>query len=86
MNKRSFGNIEKNLGNVERVFRLLFAVVMVAWITTLQTLNGIEWFVLTISVMLILNGVFARCYLWYILDINTSNPEDDNKAKGTQCV
>jgi len=24
-----------------------------------------------ISVALILNGVFSRCYLWYVLDFNT---------------
>ena len=34
-------------------------------------LNGVEWFVMAISVALVLNGLFSRCYLWYVLDIST---------------
>jgi len=80
--------LKKNIGNIERVFRLLFAVTLSIWITTQQHLNGMEWFVLSISVMMILNGVFARCYLWYILDINTlkkTEKREEGKPQ-TQCL
>ena len=63
--------IERNLGNMERVIRLLAGLLLLAWATMQPTMNGIEWFILAISVALVLNGVFQRCYLWFVLDINT---------------
>jgi len=63
--------LEKNLGNIERVVRLLAGVFFMGWALTQHGMNGIDWFVVVISLMLILNGIFSRCYLWYILDINT---------------
>lgn len=72
--------IEKNIGNIERVFRLLFGLAFAGWVAIQPHLNGIEWFVLIVSLMLILNGVFSRCYFWYLLDINTCKPDDE------QCI
>ena len=63
--------IERNLGNIERIIRLLAGIFLAGWAFSQPTLNGIEWFVVLVSTALILNGVFQRCYLWYILDINT---------------
>ena len=63
--------IERNLGNVERVFRLLFGVLVGSWALLQPALNAGEWFVIIISLFLILNGIFSRCYLWYVLDIDT---------------
>lgn len=63
--------IEKNLGNIERVFRLLLAAMFAMWVLSRPDLNAVEWFVMIISMALFLNGVFSRCYLWYVLDINT---------------
>lgn len=63
--------IERNLGNVERVFRLLFGVLVGSWALLQPALNAVEWFVIIISLFLILNGIFSRCYLWYVLDIDT---------------
>lgn len=68
--------IERNLGNVERVVRLLLGIALAAWTVTRDHMNGIEWFVAVCSLFLILNGIFSRCYLWYILDLN-SNKEND---------
>ncbi len=70
--------IEQNLGNIERVVRLLLGLTMGAWAVTRPDLNGVEWFVVAISVALILNGIFSRCYLWYIFDINT--------CQGSECA
>lgn len=72
--------IEKNLGNIERVIRLSLGILFALWIWNQPALNGIEWFVSIISLFLILNGVFSRCYLWYVLDINS---RDDNETTPT---
>ena len=63
--------IERNLGNVERLLRLLAGILFGAWALRQPALNGIEWFVIVISIALMLNGVFSRCYLWYLLEINS---------------
>ena len=65
-------SIERNLGNLERVIRLALGGVLLWLAVTSPSLNGVEWFVAIISTALILNGAFSRCYLWYVLDINTS--------------
>jgi hypothetical protein len=70
--------IERNLGNIERLIRLLIGLAFAYWVFTQPYLNAIEWFVMAVSLMLILNGVFSRCFIWWMLGINTS----DNKAAG----
>lgn len=77
--------IERNLGNVERVVRLLAGVALAAWTLAQPTLNGVEWFVLVISTALILNGIFRRCYLWYILDIDTSGSKSLSSVGDVNC-
>jgi hypothetical protein len=67
--------IERNLGNVERVSRLFAGLLFGAWSLSQPSLNAVEWFVMIISTFLILNGVFSRCYLWYVLDISTSHEQ-----------
>ncbi len=64
--------IERNLGNIERVGRFILGVVFMVWALLQPAMNGIEWFVIIVSLSLILNGIFSRCYVWYLLDINTS--------------
>jgi hypothetical protein len=64
--------IERNLGNIERVVRLFLGIAFATWALLQPTMNIIEWFVVFISLALILNGVFSRCYVWYMLDINTN--------------
>lgn len=65
--------IKRNLGNLERVTRLLLGLWLMGLAISSSTLNGIEWFVAIIAVALIFNGIFSRCYLWYLLDIDTRN-------------
>ena len=62
---------EKNLGNIERVLRLIMGVFFIGWALTQPTMNGIDWFVAIVSLMLILNGIFSRCYVWYMLELDT---------------
>jgi hypothetical protein len=64
--------IERNLGNIERLVRLLIGVAFCFWAFIQPQLNGVEWFVLMTSLALILNGIFSRCYLWYLFDVNTN--------------
>ena len=70
--------IERNLGNVERVIRLFAGLLFGAWSISQPSLNAVEWFVMIISTLLILNGIFSRCYLWYVLDINTSHTQGNH--------
>lgn len=67
---------ERNLGNLERVVRLLFAVGLTIWAFAQPSLNLTEIFVLAVAVMLALNGIFSRCYFWYLFNINTTKNED----------
>lgn len=76
---------ERNLGNIERVLRLLTGLFFIGWAITQPLMNGIDWFIATVSLMLILNGIFSRCYLWYILDINTRNTKDSANNINNSC-
>lgn len=77
--------IERNLDNAERVVRLLLGLVFGGWAVAQPSLNGVEWFVMIIALALILNGIFSRCYLWYILDINTHEKHGDASSPGSTC-
>ena len=77
--------IERNLGNIERVVRLVAGLALLLWATVQPALNGIEWFVMFISAALILNGVFSRCYLWYVLDINTCGAANEDCSTDPNC-
>lgn len=68
--------IEKNLGNIERLIRLVLGVAFAYWALTRPSLNGIEIFVMVVSLMLILNGVFSRCFFWWMFGINTAKAAD----------
>ena len=70
--------IERNLGNFERIVRLLFAVVLVVWALAQPALDLTEVFALAVAVILAVSGIFSRCYVWYILNINTWKTEDES--------
>jgi len=76
--------IERNLGNVERLVRLLMGLLLLCWASLQPGMNGIDWFVVLVAVALVLNGIFSRCYLWYLLDINSSpDGEQAHRVKST---
>ena len=77
--------IERNIGNLERLMRLAAGILFAAWVWQQPHLNGVEWFVMVVSLMLILNGIFSRCYLWYVLDINSCDAENKNGIGKTTC-
>ncbi len=70
--------IERNLGNLERVIRLLFAIGLTVWALSQPSLELVEIFVLAVAVMLAINGIFSRCYFWYIFNLNTYKTEDSS--------
>lgn len=72
--------IEKNIGNIERVLRILAGLALGSWFLVQPHLNGIEWFIFAVSIMLILNGVFSRCYLWFVLDVNTTRRNGEHSS------
>ncbi len=77
--------IDRNLGNLERIVRLLAGIGLLVWALDRPALNGIEWFVILISTFLIMNGIFSRCYLWYVLDLNSCDPEDPDCSRDPTC-
>ncbi|MGB1142420.1 MAG: YgaP family membrane protein [Halioglobus sp.] len=77
--------IERNIGNTERIVRLLFGILFGAWSLSQPHMNVVEWFVAIVSLALILNGVFSRCYLWYVLDIDTNKSCRDVFTAGNNC-
>jgi hypothetical protein len=72
--------IERNLGNMERVVRLFLGIAFAAWALLQPTMNIIDWFVIGISLALIFNGIFSRCYVWYLLDINSLEKRGDTPS------
>ena len=64
--------IERNLGNIERILRLIAGVCLAVWAVMQQGFTGVAWFIVVIATFLILNGVFGRCYLWYVLAIDSN--------------
>jgi hypothetical protein len=74
--------IERNLGNAERIVRLLGGLCLAIWAFLQPQMNAVEWFTTVVALMLILNGIFSRCYLWYVLDVNTRN---EGHPSGGRC-
>lgn len=78
--------IERNLGNVERLARLMFGLLLLAWASMQQTMNAVDWFVVVVASALVLNGIFSRCYLWYVLDINTCGDKANDCQPESNCL
>lgn len=68
--------LERNIGNAERIVRFSFGLIFGAWAFMQPSLNtSAEWVVIIVAVSLMLNGIFSRCYLWYLLDVDTTAKE-----------
>ena len=65
--------IERNIGNAERLVRFFFGLIFAVWALSQPSINTVaEWFVIVVAASLMLNGIFSRCYLWFLLDVNTN--------------
>ncbi len=71
--------IERNLGNIERGIRFTIGIALLGFLMFRPEVTIVEWFVAIIALMLILNGVFSRCYAWFLFDLNT------HKSKNAAC-
>ena len=72
--------IERNIGNVERWLRFTFGVGLVLFLLSQPAVTAVEWFIGAVALMLILNGIFSRCFFWYLTGLNT------HKSKETDLV
>lgn len=72
--------IERNLGNFERIVRLTMGLGLLVWAFIQPELTLTEIFVIAVALMLVFNGLFSRCYVWYVLNLNTSKTDDPNCA------
>ncbi|GHD31505.1 YgaP family membrane protein [Halioglobus pacificus] len=77
--------IEQNLGNFERVLRLIISVLVGIWALNTPELGMGGWLLVLAGVFLLLNGIFGRCYLWYVLDINTCQDDHGNCKPRAEC-
>ncbi len=78
--------IRQNLGGGERAVRLLLGLGIAAWALTQPALAVKEWVALLAATFLVLNGVFGRCYLWALLNLNTCERRGgrcDERATGS---
>jgi hypothetical protein len=57
--------IDRNLGNAERLVRFSMGLAFAGWAFSQPYLNGI----------------FSRCYLWYVLELDTAHQSKDDSAK-----
>jgi len=72
--------IERNLGNIERIIRFTTGSSLIFWLALQPAVTGIDWFIAIVSLSLMFNGIFSRCYLWFILDIDTKKSSDTTCA------
>ncbi len=72
--------IERNLGNVERVVRLIFGVILALWLLQQPSYTIADIMAGVVALFLILNGIFSRCYLWYVLDISSAESPSDSRT------
>jgi hypothetical membrane protein len=69
--------IERNIGNAERIVRFSFGLLFAAWALSQPAIDTFaESLVIIVAASLMLNGIFSRCYLWYLLDVDTTTKRD----------
>ena len=68
--------IERNLGNIERGIRFSIGMLMLGFLLSRPEVSIVEWFVAIVALMLVLNGIFSRCYVWFLFDLNTHKPKN----------
>ncbi|WP_101758133.1 DUF2892 domain-containing protein [Oceanicoccus sp. KOV_DT_Chl] len=76
--------INQNLGIIERIIRLLLCGVLTIWLFSQNQFGPLEWLLTVCAIFLSLNTLFARCYLWHLLGINTCS-DDMNNCNKVHC-
>lgn len=62
--------IERNFGNIECVVWFIIGIVLLVFLMLWFEVIVMEWFVVIVVFMLIFNGVFSCCYVWFLFDLN----------------
>lgn len=68
--------IVKNLGNVERVLRIVTGIGLILVLLGQSEVSTVDWLLGIAGILLILNGIFSRCYVWFLFDLNTHKSKD----------
>ena len=63
--------IKSNLGKIERGVRLALAIALTAWVAASDSFGVAQTVGLIAAFALLWNSIFARCYLWKWLGIDT---------------
>jgi hypothetical protein len=63
--------IDPNLGPLERALRLLLAACIVVWLALRAQHDGWSAVAGVAALALGFNALYARCYLWTLLGLNT---------------
>ena len=75
--------IEPNLGETERAIRLLLGLGIGIWLVLQPSYSYFEWFLAISSILLIINAITSRCYLWHWLGLSSCN--NDDRTDGRPC-
>ena len=67
--------INRNIGKKERVARLLLAIALIGWVVGGAGFGVPQGLALLASFALLWNSIFARCYLWQWLGLNSCDGE-----------
>lgn len=60
-----------NLGKPERALRLLLGLLLGAWVLLQPEPGALEAICAIAALFLVLNALYARCYLWRVLGLNS---------------
>ena len=74
--------IERNIGQLERIVRFVVGVLVVGWVLAGDGFGIPQAIGLIAAFALFWNSIFARCYLWKWLRINSCDPELEDCGGG----
>ena len=66
--------IERNIGQTERIIRFVLGILLVGWVLAGREFGAAQGVALVAAFALFWNSIFARCYLWKWLRINSCDP------------
>jgi hypothetical protein len=74
--------IQRNVGMAERVVRFCLGTALLAFVFLSETLGIAQIAALPAAFALYWNSIFARCYLWKWLGIDTCKDADGKPCEG----
>lgn len=78
--------INRNLGFIERMIRFVLGVIVTLWVMNQPEMNIVEWIAAIVGLLLVLNAIFGRCYLWFWLNLDSCQETyGDDCAKNSAC-